>query len=56
MKDLVNMVQSGSIKQMEYEVEAGSGPVIILQLRIKDYLSLTEEYRKARHVRITKFL
>lgn len=41
---------------MAYEVEVGSGPVIMLQIKIKDYLSLTEEYRKARHTRITKFL
>jgi hypothetical protein len=32
-----------------YEVEKGSGPVNLIQIKSKDYFSLTEDYRKARH-------
>ena len=38
-----------------YEVEKGV-PAEVIQIANKDYFGLTEDYRKSRHLRITKFL
>ncbi len=44
------------IHPVTYEVERGSGTLYLLRVKNKDYLSLTEDFRKARHLRVTKFL
>lgn len=45
-----------AIHPVTYEVEKGSGTLYLLRLKNKDYLSLTEDFRKARHLRVAKFL
>ena len=44
----------GHVEQgVVYGVE---GNVSIMQIKNRDFLNMTEDYRKARHIRITKFL
>lgn len=42
-------------RPIEYEVDHGS-PLVLMQIKNKDYLSITEDYRKARHQRIARFI
>jgi hypothetical protein len=44
-------------RQLYYEVEqASEDGVALLQIKNKDYMSITEDFRKARHQRLAKFM
>lgn len=56
---LADKVAIGIMKKVKYEVEnknSADAPIQLMVIKNKDYLSLTEEHRKARHRKLARFL